>query len=86
VKVHLCPLVDFGVLNDNLIKGIISFVKCMSRFLMGSIGVFCTSKIHGGQDHAFLFRSGLTNCKTHYGLSWFMPLLGGNSHTSSDLI
>jgi hypothetical protein len=26
------PLVDFGVLNDNLIKGLMSFVKCMSRF------------------------------------------------------
>jgi hypothetical protein len=28
------PLVDFCVLNDNLIKGIISCVKCISRFLM----------------------------------------------------
>jgi hypothetical protein len=28
------PLVDFGVLNDNLIKGLISCVKCISRFLM----------------------------------------------------
>jgi hypothetical protein len=27
-------LVDFGVLNYNLIKGQISCVKCMSRFLM----------------------------------------------------
>jgi hypothetical protein len=26
------PLVGFGVLNDNLIKGPMSFVKCMSRF------------------------------------------------------
>jgi hypothetical protein len=26
------PLVGFGVLNDNLIKGLISFVKCISRF------------------------------------------------------
>jgi hypothetical protein len=26
--------VDFGVLNDNLIKGLISCVKCISRFLM----------------------------------------------------
>jgi hypothetical protein len=25
------PLVDFGVLNDNLIKGLISCVKCISR-------------------------------------------------------
>jgi hypothetical protein len=25
-------LVDFGVLNDNLIKGLISCVKCISRF------------------------------------------------------
>jgi hypothetical protein len=24
-------LVDFGVLNDNLIKGLISCVKCISR-------------------------------------------------------
>jgi hypothetical protein len=26
------PLVIFGVLNDNLIKGLISFVKYISRF------------------------------------------------------
>jgi hypothetical protein len=32
--VHLAPLVDFGGLNDNLIKGLISFVKYISRFLM----------------------------------------------------
>jgi hypothetical protein len=28
------PPVGFGVLNDNLIKDLISFVKCISRFLM----------------------------------------------------
>jgi hypothetical protein len=28
------PLVDFDVLNDNLIKGLISCVKCISMFLM----------------------------------------------------
>jgi hypothetical protein len=28
------PLVGFGVLNDNLIKPLISFVKCIIRFLM----------------------------------------------------
>jgi hypothetical protein len=26
------------------------------------------------------------NYKAHYSLSWFRPLLGGNSPTSSDLI
>jgi hypothetical protein len=26
--------VDFGVLNDNLIKRLISCVKCLSRFLV----------------------------------------------------
>jgi hypothetical protein len=26
------------------------------------------------------------NYKSHYGLSWFMPLLGGNRPTSSCLI
>jgi hypothetical protein len=26
------PLAGFGVLNDNLIKYLISFVKCMRRF------------------------------------------------------
>jgi hypothetical protein len=26
------------------------------------------------------------NYKVHYGLSWFKPLLGGNSLTSSSLI
>jgi hypothetical protein len=28
------PLVDFGVLNDNLIKGPVLCVKCISGFLM----------------------------------------------------
>jgi hypothetical protein len=28
------PIVDFGVANDNLIKGLISCVKCISGFLM----------------------------------------------------
>jgi hypothetical protein len=50
------------------------------------VGVFCTSKIQGGQDHMFLFRGSLVNYKAYYGLSWFRPLLGGNSHTSSGLI
>jgi hypothetical protein len=40
----------------------------------------------GGQDHAFQFRDGLVNYKTYYDLYWFRPLLGGNSHTSSNLI
>jgi hypothetical protein len=26
--------VDFGILNDNLIKGLILCVKCITRFLM----------------------------------------------------
>jgi hypothetical protein len=34
------PLLDFGVLNDNLIKSLISFVKCINRFLMKNINVF----------------------------------------------
>jgi hypothetical protein len=34
------PLVGFGVLNNNLIKVLISFVKCISRLLMKSINVF----------------------------------------------
>jgi hypothetical protein len=28
------PLVDFSVLNDNLIKGLISCVMCITRFLV----------------------------------------------------
>jgi hypothetical protein len=39
------------------------------------VGVFCTSKIQGGQDHVFLFRGGLANYKAHYDLYWFRPLL-----------
>jgi hypothetical protein len=50
------------------------------------VGVFCTGKIQGGQDHVFLFSGGLANFKAHYGLSKFRPLLGGNSPTSRDLI
>jgi hypothetical protein len=51
-----------------------------------TVGVFCTSKIQDGQDHAFLFQDGLLNYKAHYDLSWFRPLLGGNSPTSRGLI
>jgi hypothetical protein len=29
----------------------------------------------------FLFRGGLANYKAHYSLSWFRPLLQGNSPT-----
>jgi hypothetical protein len=51
-----------------------------------TVSVFCTDKIQGGQDCVFLFRGGLTNYKAHYGLSWFKPLIGDNSPTSSGLI
>jgi hypothetical protein len=34
----------------------------------------------------FLFRGGLANYKVHYGLSWFKPLLSGDSPTSSSLM
>jgi DNA-directed RNA polymerase subunit RPC12/RpoP len=34
LKVESSPLVNFGVLNDYLIKGIILCVKCISRFLI----------------------------------------------------
>jgi hypothetical protein len=32
VKSASMPLVDFGILNDNLIKGLVLCVKCLSRF------------------------------------------------------
>jgi hypothetical protein len=50
------------------------------------VGVFCNGKIHGGQDHVFQFWGGLVNNEAHSDLSWFRPLLGGNSPTSSGLI
>jgi hypothetical protein len=53
---------------------------------MPTVGVSCISKIHGGQDHTFLFRDGLANNKSHYSLSWFRSLLEGNIPTSSGLI
>jgi hypothetical protein len=60
---------------------------CKSLFLACQLSVFfCTGRIQGGQDCVFLFRGGLVNYKTHYGLSWFRPLFGGNSPTSSDFI
>jgi hypothetical protein len=40
----------------------------------------------GGQDHALQFQGGHANYRAHYDLSWFRPLLGGNSPTSSGLI
>jgi hypothetical protein len=54
---------------------------------MGKLLVFflhCQEQ--GGQDCAFEFRDGLANYKTHYDLSWCMPLLGGNSPMSNCLI
>jgi hypothetical protein len=41
---------------------------------------------YGGQDRAFQFRSGLVNYRAHGDLSWFRPLLRGNSPTSNGLI
>jgi hypothetical protein len=40
----------------------------------------------GGQACVFQFQDGLANYKAHYDLSWFMPLLGGNSPMSSGVI
>jgi hypothetical protein len=37
--------VDFGVLSDNLIKGLISCIKCISRFEMKSTNVFIDSSL-----------------------------------------
>jgi hypothetical protein len=51
-----------------------------------TIDVFCTDEIKGGQDRAFHFGGGLANYKEHGDQSWFRPLLGGNSPTSSGLI
>jgi hypothetical protein len=53
---------------------------------MEVVGVFFTSKLRGGQDHAFQFQGGLVNYEAHYDLSWFRPLLRGNRPTSSGLI
>jgi hypothetical protein len=50
------------------------------------VGVFYTGKIWAGQDRTFLFRDGLVNYKADYSLSWFRPLLEGNSPTSCGLI
>jgi hypothetical protein len=44
--------------------------RCKSPFLVRQLPVFfCTGKIHGGQDGAFMFLGGLANYKTHYLLS-----------------
>jgi hypothetical protein len=51
-----------------------------------TVGVFCISKIQGGQDPVFQFHGGLTNNEAYSDLSWFRLLLGGNSPTSSGLI
>jgi hypothetical protein len=60
---------------------------CESPFLVHQLSVFfCIGKVQSGQDHVFLFRGGLVNYKAHYGLSWFRPLIGGNSPMSNGLI
>jgi hypothetical protein len=53
---------------------------------MPTVDVFCTDKIQGGQDRAFQFLGGLVNVVAHKDLSWFRPLLDGNSPMSSSLI
>jgi hypothetical protein len=50
------------------------------------VGVFSTGKLWGGQDCTFQFQCGLVNYEADYDLSWFRPLLRGNSPTSSGLI
>jgi hypothetical protein len=60
------------------------YVCCLCRYNI--VGVFCTDKLWGGQDHVFQFCDGLKNYEAHYNLSWFRPLLRGNSPMSSCLI
>jgi hypothetical protein len=50
------------------------------------VGVFCTSKLWGGQDRMFEFRGGLANYELYYDLSCFRSLLRDNRSTSSGLI
>jgi hypothetical protein len=52
---------------------------------MPTVDVFCTGKLWGGQDRAFQFQGGFANYEAHYDLSWFRPLLRGNSPISSFL-
>jgi hypothetical protein len=47
---------------------------------------FLHSQEQGGQDCTLQFWGGLANYKAHGNLSWFRPLLRGNSPTSSGLI
>jgi hypothetical protein len=51
-----------------------------------TIGVFCTSKIYGGQDSVFLFRCDLANYKAYYGFSRFRSSLKINRSMSNGLI
>jgi hypothetical protein len=51
-----------------------------------TVDVFYTGKIQGGQDRAFQFRGGLVNVVSHNDLSWFRPLLNGNSPMSISLV
>jgi hypothetical protein len=65
---------------------ITSGVEEKKKFYIGFVGVFFTSKIQDDQDYVFQFWSDIVNYKTHGDLSWFRPLLRGNSYTSNDLI
>jgi hypothetical protein len=51
-----------------------------------SVSIFCIDQIQGGQDPALQFRGGLVNNEAYNDLSWFGPLLEGNSPTSISLI
>jgi hypothetical protein len=49
------------------------FSSASTQAFVETVGVFCTSKIQGRQDHAFQFQDGLANYKTHGDLSWIRP-------------
>jgi hypothetical protein len=50
------------------------------------VSVFYIDKNWVVKDHVFQFRGGDANYKEHYDLSWFRPLITGNSPTCSSLI
>jgi hypothetical protein len=50
------------------------------------VSVFYTGKIQDDQDRTFQFWVGLVNNEAHNDLSWFSPLLEGNSSTFSSFI
>jgi hypothetical protein len=64
---------------------VLTTTEC-TTIMIAKCRCFLHQQEQGGQDRMFHFRDGLANYKAYNDLSWFRPILGHNSDTSSGLI